>query len=176
MTQSRFDASSLSLAPARHRGLATLAVVAITLLVAGCGGGGGGSSSSRLSKAQYEHRVQKDGQEITTAFRPLNQPPSSLKQLATELKAGQDKLREAASDLDGVTPPKDVEADNKTLVKGLRKLADDLEGVRSAAAKNDPNQVRKQLGKLQQSHALADARRATEDMKKKGYRLGAIGQ
>src|SRR5919201_1827714 len=172
MTQSRFNAFSLSLARARHRGVATLAVVAVAILAAGCGGGGG----NRLSKSQYEHRIQKDGQQITTAFKPLNTPPTSLKQLADELKVGQDKLREAADDLDGLKAPKDVEADNDALVKGLRTLADELEGLRKVAAKNDPTQVQKALASLQKSHALIDARRATDDMKKKGYKLGAIGK
>jgi hypothetical protein len=172
MTQSRFNAFSLSLARARHRGAATLAVAAVAILAAGCGGGGGG----RLSKSQYEQRIQKDGKEITTAFKPLNTPPTSLKQLADELKAGQDKLRKAADDLDGAKAPKDIESDNNALVKGLRTLADELEGLRKAAAKNDPAQVQKALAELQKSHALIDARRATDDMKKKGYKLGSIGR
>jgi hypothetical protein len=174
MTQSRFNASSLSLSRVRHRGVATLAAAALAILAAGCGGGGGGGD--RLSKSQYEQHVQKDGQDITTAFKPLNTPPTSLKQLADELKVGQEKLRSAASDLDGVTPPKDVEADNNALVKGLRTLADELEGLRTAAAKGDPALVQKALTNLQKSHALIDARRATDDMKKKGYKLGSIGQ
>jgi hypothetical protein len=173
MTQSRFYASSLSLSKTRHRGVATLAVAALALVAAGCGGGGGGE---RLSKSQYEKRIQNDGQELTTAFKPLNTPPTSLKQLAAELKVGQDKLREAANDLDGLTPPKEVEADNTALVKGLRTLANELEGLRSAAAKGNPALVQQALGKLQRSHALVDARRATDDMKKKGYKLGAISQ
>jgi hypothetical protein len=172
MTQGRFNACSLSLSRTRHRGAATLAVVALAILAAGCGGGGG----DRLTKAQYEKRIQKDGQDLTTAFKPLNTPPTSLNQLAAELKVGQDKLREAASDLDGLKPPKDVEADNSALVKGLRTLADQLEGLRNAAAKGDPQAVQKALSGLQSSHALSDARRATDDMKKKGYTLGAIGQ
>jgi hypothetical protein len=174
MTQGRFNASSLSLSRTRHRGAATLAVVALAILAAGCGGGGG--SGDRLTKAQYEKRIQKDGQDLTTAFKPLNTPPTSLKQLAAELKVGQDKLREAAGDLAGLKPPKDVEADNSALVKGLRTLADQLEGLRNAAAKGDPQLVQKALSGLQSSHALSDARRATDDMKKKGYKLGAIGQ
>ena len=58
----------------------------------------------------------------------------------------------------------------------MRKLADELEILRSAAAKNDPKQVQTALKTLQSSHALVDARHATDDMKKKGYKLGAIGQ
>jgi hypothetical protein len=175
MTQSRFYASSLSLSTARHRGAATLAAAALALVAAGCGGGGGGGGD-RLSKSQYEKRIQSDGQELTTAFKPLNTPPTSLKQLAAELKVGQDKLREAANDLDGLTPPKEIEADNSALVKGLRTLASELEGLRSAAAKGNPALVQQALAKLQRSHALVDARRATDDMKKKGYKLGAISQ
>jgi hypothetical protein len=173
MTQSRFNAFFLSLAGARHRGAATLAAVAIALVAAGCGGGGGGS---RLSKSQYEQRIQKDGQEITNVFKPLNSPARSLSQLADELKVGQDKLRQAADDLDKAKPPKDVEADNAALVKGLRKLADELDVLRRAAAKGDPKLVQTALTGLQKSHALVDARKATDDMKKKGYKLGTIGK
>ena len=106
---------------------------------------------------------------------PLTKQPGSLDELASELKVGEQKLRKAADDLDGVTPPKDVDKDNEDLVKGLRKLAGELESLRSAAAKKDPQLVQKALGDLRSSHALVDARRATDDMKKKGYELGGLG-
>ena len=156
----------------RHRGVATLAALALAFAVAGCGGGGGGS---RLSKAQYEQHLGADSREITKAFQPLSTPPSSLPVLASELKVGQEKLRSAADDLNGVTAPKDVEKDNQALVKGLRTLADELESLRSAAAKKDPKLVQKALTDLKTSHALVDARRATDDMKKKGYKLSGFG-
>jgi len=156
----------------RHRGVATLAALALAFAVAGCGGGGGGS---RLSKAQYEQHLGADSREITKAFQPLSTPPSSLTVLASELKVGQEKLRSAADDLNGVTAPKDVEKDNQALVKGLRTLADELESLRSAAAKKDPKLVQKALTDLKTSHALVDARRATDDMKKKGYKLSGFG-
>lgn len=172
MTQSRFNAFSLSLAGARHRGAATLAAAALAFVLAGCGGGGGGD---RLSKSQYEQHLRSDSQAIRQAFVPLTKTPSSLEELAGELKVGEQKLREAADDLDGVTPPKNVEKDNEDLAKGLRKLAGELESLRSAATNKDPRQVQKALADLRNSHALVDARRATEDMKKKGYELGGLG-
>ena len=172
MIQSRFNAFSLSLIDARHRGAATLAALTLAFAVAGCGGGGGGS---RLSKSQYEQHLGADSQAITKAFQPLSTPPSSLTVLASELKVGQEKLRSAADDLNGVTAPKDVEKDNQALVKGLRTLADELESLRSAAAKKDPKLVQKALTDLKTSHALVDARRATDDMKKKGYKLSGFG-
>ena len=156
----------------RHRGVATLAAVGLAFAVAGCGGGGGGGT---LSKSQYEQHLRADSQAITKAFQPLSTPPSSLSVLASELKVGQDKLRSAADDLNGVTPPKDVAKDNQALVQGLQKLADELESLRSAAAKKDPKLVQKALADLKTSHALVDARNATDDMKKKGYKLSGFG-
>jgi DNA repair ATPase RecN len=135
----------------RHRGVATLAALGFALAVAGCGGGGGGGGGT-----------------------PLTTPPTSLSVLASELKVGQEKLRSAADDLNGVTPPKDVEKDNQSLAKGLQTLADELESLRSAAAKKDPALVQKALNELKSSHALVDARAATDDMRKKGYKLGGF--
>jgi len=158
----------------RHRGVATLAALGFALAVAGCGGGGGGGDATPLTKAQYEQHLATDSQAITKAFQPLSTPPTSLSVLASELKVGQEKLRSAADDLNGVTPPSDVEKDNQSLAKGLQTLADELESLRSAAAKKDPALVQKALNELKSSHALVDARAATDDMRKKGYELGGF--
>src|SRR2546423_125875 len=125
MTQGTFNAFDLSRAGARHRGAATLTMV--VLLAAGCGGGGKGSEATQLSKPQYEARIQKDGQAMNEAFKPLSTPPSSLDQLASSIKKGQDKLRQIADDLDSAKPPADVAKDNAVLVAGLRKPADQPE-------------------------------------------------
>jgi len=174
MTQSRFNAFSLSLAEARHRGAATLAAVALALVVAGCGGGGGGGG--RLSKSQYEQHFGSDSQAITKGLKPLTTPPSSLGELTSELKVGEAQLHEAANDLDGLDAPKDIEKDNDVIVKGLRKFADELESFRQAAEKKDTQLLRKTFAELQSSHALMNVRDATNDMKKKGYKLGTLAQ
>jgi hypothetical protein len=170
MTQSRFNAFSLSLAEARHRGAATLAAVALALVLAGCGGGGGG----RLSKSQYEQHFRSDSQAITKGLKPLSTPPSSMAELTTELKAGEAELHKASNDLDGVNAPKEIEKDNDMIVKGLRKFADELESFRHAAEKKDTQLLRKTFAELQNSHALTNVRDATNDMKKKGYKLGNV--
>ncbi len=177
MTQSRFHASDLSRALARHRGAATVAVVAVALAAAGCGGGGkGGSGGTQLSKNQYEAKIQKDGQAITDVFKPLSTPPSSLKQLASSIKKGQDKLRAVAGDLDSAKPPDDVAADNDKLVAGLRKLADQLEPLRKGAADGDVKEVQRAVTGIQGSKTLQSAQEATADMKKKGYDIGELGR
>lgn len=177
MTQSRFGASDLSLAGARHRGAATLAAVLIApALAAGCGGKSGHGGGTQLSKTQYEARIQKDGDDIKNVFKPLSQPPKSLKELAKNIAAGQKKLRAAADDLESIKPPSDVAHDNDVLAKGLRTLAGQLEPLRVGAVKNDANLVRKAVTKLQGSNLLKAAQKATEDMKKKGYSIGTLGE
>ena len=176
MNQIRFNAFSLSLAGTRHRGLATLAAVLLALVVAGCGGGGGGGGGDQLSKAEYQKHLQTDGDEINQAFKPLTQQPGSLDELASALEAGGSKQNRAAGDLEGVTPPKNVKKDNSDLAAGLRELARELDSLKKAAEKKDPQQVQKTLNDLRNSHGLIDARRATDDLKKKGYTLGTLSQ
>ena len=177
MIQSRVNAFFLSLAGARHRGAATLAALSLALVAGGCGssGSGSGGGGGELSKAQYEQHLQTDSQAITKAFTPLRKPPRTMNELAGELKVGEAKLREASADLKSVKPPKDVQADNTALANGLSELAGELELLRQAAAKNNPKLVQQAINSLQQSHALIDARKATDDMKKKGYKLGNLG-
>jgi hypothetical protein len=154
----------------RHRGVATLAALGFVLAVVGCGGGG------RLSKAQYEQHFRSDSQAISKGIKPLTTKPTSMEQLVSELKVGEAQLHEAANDLNGVKAPKDIEKDNRTVVKGLRKFADELESFRKAAEKKDVALLQKTFAELQASHALVDVRNATNDMKKKGYKLGTLAQ
>ena len=176
MTQSRFHASDLSLSRKRHRGFATLAALALVLAGAGCGGGGGQSGGDgRLSKSEYEARIQNDGREITDAFGALRTQPKSLPELASKLDRAQDKLRAVTDDLDSITPPEEIEADHDELVKGLRKVAQLLEPLRKAAADEDLQAVKKAVGDIQNTNALKDAQEAAADMKEKGYRIGSLG-
>ena len=173
MTQGTFNAFDLSRAGARHRGVVTLAALA---LVAGGCGGGKNAGAAPVSKNQYEARIQKDGQDVRNVFKPLSTPPSSLDQLAKSIKKGQDKLRQVAADLDSVSPPDEVAHDNDVLVAGLRKLADQLDPLRRGAAAGDAKAVQKAVNALQGSKSLHEAQKATADMKKKGYNIGELGK
>jgi hypothetical protein len=157
---------------ARGRGVKVAALLAGALVLLGATGCGG---SSRLSKSAYEKKVRADGRDIKSAFQVLSSNKlSSLDQMAHQIGKGQDELRKAADDLNGVKPPKDVESDNKKLVKGLRGLADDLEGLKKGAAEGNPKKVQQAAAKLQSSSALKEAQAATSDMKKKGYKIGEL--
>jgi hypothetical protein len=155
----------------RHRGVATLAALGFALAVAGCGGGGGGD---RLSKGQYEQHFRSDSQAISEGIKPLTTQPKSLKELAAKLKVGEARLHSAANDLSTIKPPKDIEKDNETVAKGLNKFADELGAFRKAAEKQDVQQLQRTFAELQGSHALVNVRDATNDMKKKGYKLGTL--
>jgi hypothetical protein len=172
MTQSRFNASFLSLFKVRHRGLATLAAATMALVAAGCGSGGGG----QLSKSQYQQHLSSDSQAIGTAVKPLITPPRTMQELASRLKVGESELNHAADDLDGLKVPSNAAKSNDTLVKGLRTFADELDAFRKAAEKNDPQLLQKSYTELQHSHALVDVRDASADLKKKGYKLGVLAQ
>ena len=169
MIQSRFNAFVLSLFK-RHRGAATLAAFALALVVAGCGSGGGGGGG-QLSKSQYEQHLQTDTQKIKKAFVPLSTAPTSLSQLASNLKVGEAQLNQAADDLDSVKPPTNVEKDNQKLASGLHTFADELASFRKAAEKQDPQRLRATFTQLQHSHALVDVRAASQDLKNKGYKV-----
>ena len=80
----------------------------------------------------------------------------------------------AANDLSTIKPPKDIEKDNETVAKGLNKFADELGAFRKAAEKQDVQQLQRTFAELQGSHALVNVRDATNDMKKKGYKLGTL--
>jgi hypothetical protein len=171
MIQSRFNAFVLSLWRARHRGFATLAGLALALIVAGCGSGGGGG---QLSKSEYEQHLQTDAQKIKKAFGPLSTPPTSLSQLASNLKVGEAQLNQAADDLDSVKPPTNVEKDNEKLASGLHTFADELASFRKAAETQDPQRLKDTFTELQHSHALVNVRDATADLKKKGYKVSGL--
>jgi hypothetical protein len=148
-----------------------VAVAASVALLAGCGGGGG-----RLSKAQYEQRIQADGRDaqaaVVRAQGSINAPGS----LATQLAAARNAVKHAADDLDSIKPPKDAEADNHTIVVGLRTIQTELEKLRAAANKHDVAALQSAASALQGSPEIRAAQQAANDLKKKGYKIGVIGQ
>ena len=152
---------------------ATVAIAGTAVLLAGCGGGGGGD---RLSKSQYEQKLRDEGKALQSSFGAISANPSSLKQLAASVSKAQTAAKNAASDLDNLKPPKDAAADNQKLVKALNVIATEMGKLKAAAAKGDQVAAAKVSQDINASQALKEAQDATNDLKKKGYSIGALGQ
>jgi hypothetical protein len=140
---------------------------ALVLVFTGCGGGG------RLSKAQYEQKLRQAGQELGTALRGLASARSK-EDFQQDADAVQKALNDAADDLDGITPPQDVEGANQRLVDGFRRLADDFETVEKAADKG-PDAARQAGRAIATGAASRVALQAIKEIQRRGYDVGQLG-
>jgi soluble cytochrome b562 len=145
-----------------------LALSTISLLLAGCGGDG------RLSKAEYEETVRSAYGAVQQAFRETN--VDSANELAARVEAAQDQLREAASKLEDVEPPKEVEAENREIAEGMRAYAEDLDRLRNAAERGDVRTIEDINARITQNESVGQIAEAAEEMKFKGYDLGPIAE
>jgi hypothetical protein len=148
--------------------LAFLALAGV--LLAGCGG------SSRLSKPAYEQKLQGDGKSVQKAVTALTRTtPGSLAQLAKRVDAAEAAVKQAGDDLGSIKPPADAVADNAAIVTAFRTIQSGLERLKKAAASGDPAAAQKIAGQIESSPQLKAAEKATNDLKKKGYKVGVIG-
>jgi chromosome segregation ATPase len=159
--------------PRRTRAIAAM-LLAILVALGGVGCGGGGSSD-RLSKSQYETKVKSIGSDLQTSLNTFNSNNKDLGQLETKVGQAQTKLQSAASQLKSLKPPSDAEADTKKLAAGLTGLANQFNSLKQALASGDLAKVQQTANAFKGSPAAADAKAATEDLKKKGYDVGVFG-
>jgi hypothetical protein len=151
----------------RSKLVLTIAAVA---LLAGCGGG-----SDRLSKAQFEQRIQADGMTVQKAVTKIKADPASLGALAKQVAAAERAVKVAADDLDAAKPPEDAAAGVKTIVHGLRAIGVQLKKLQVAAKNGDPLAAQAAVAAIQGSPEVRAAQRAATSLKKKGYDIGIIG-
>jgi hypothetical protein len=145
-------------------------LLAALALVAGCGGG-----SSRLTKAEFEQHIQKDGKALQKVIAKLG-AAKSLTELATQVGAAEQAVKAAADDLESVKPPADAESPTATIVKALRSIDAQLKLLEQAAKDNDLLAVQKTAQAIQSSPDIAAAQTAANELKKNGYKIGVIGQ
>jgi hypothetical protein len=138
-----------------------------SIVLAGCGGDG------RVSKAEYEETVRSAYGEVQQAFQETN---VAIEDLAPRVEAAQAQLREAASTLEGVEPPTEVEAENTQIVAGMRAYAEDLDRLRNAAERGDQRTIDDINARIAQSESVEQIAAAAEAMKFKGYDLGQIAE
>jgi hypothetical protein len=146
------------------------ALAASAVILAGCGSGG----ENRLSKSEYEHRVRSVYAGVQAAFRETRSVSGA--DLAGAVAAAQQRLRDAADELDAVEPPKDVEEGNEELVEGMREYADDLGELREAVVRGNEAAVTRFNAEIGENPAVKQIAEAAEEMKFRGYDLGPIAE
>ncbi len=139
----------------------------VAALLVGCGG------EDRLTKAEYEQKVRSVYAGVQEAFQAT---AGGQADLADRIERAQKELRNAAADLDESEPPKEVEEQNEQLVDGMREYARDLDELREAAERVDLRAVEKFNDRLPENEAIKRMAEAAEEMKFKGYDLGAIAE
>jgi hypothetical protein len=133
---------------------------------------GGCAGEERLSKPDYEQTVRGAYAEVEAAFRSTR--GVALDKLAPRVETAQKQLRGAADRLEGVEPPKEVEEQNDELAEGMRDYAKNLDEVREAADRGDRAGLARFNAELVDNSAVERIAEAAEEMKFKGYDLGAI--
>ena len=143
-------------------------VVASAVVLAGCGG------EERLSKPEYEQKVRSVYAGVQAAFRETSSVSGT--ELATAVADAQERLRDAAEELEAIEPPKDVEEQNEEIVEGLREYASDLDELREAVVSGNATAVERFNAEISQNPAVERIAEAAEEMKFKGYDLGPIAE
>jgi hypothetical protein len=152
---------------------------AVVVLLVGCGGSTTSSSSTstapQLSRSAYSSHLQKVGATLTTELNTLGKSFGAFSRIENNVGRGQGALRAAAADLSGLNVPPDARVDNRTLVKGLREFATELDKLKQAAAGHDAKQVAAVDRGIDSSPPLQAMMGAIRDLQAKGYKLGALG-
>ena len=142
----------------------------VMLVAAGCGGGGGSSGSSAANQSfnSYESAMQALGRQLGSAIAASgNKNISASPAVITHnLRQVQVALRAAAGKLERITPPDNVKAQHRLLIKGVREYANELDGVIAQVNKGNS---RFALGSIVTLKGVKDMERATKSIAKAGY-------
>jgi hypothetical protein len=145
------------------RVIAVLAA-AVLLVAAGCGGGGDGGDTP-LTKAEYEQQMQAIGEDLSAALDTSD--ASSASTAVTQVEEAQGTLREAADQMDEMTPPEDISTEHDQLVGGVRQFADDLDEVITALEGGDLQAV----STMMSLDSLQEIQSASAAITSKGYNI-----
>jgi sugar-specific transcriptional regulator TrmB len=141
---------------------------ALALLATGCGGGGG-----RLSKQEYEQKLQAAAKAVADATTPVTRADTKEK-FKDAVAAFQEALENAADELDKGEPPEDVENANARLVAGFRRISDQFDAVAAAADRSLDAAVKKGQ-ELNRGPAAREAAQALLEIQRRGYSTGSFG-
>jgi hypothetical protein len=146
-------------------------VVALGLVLAGCGGGGGNDEASKpLTKAQYQTKLQQLSNEVGAELRQSVGASTTLKQ--SDVPKLQQSLRSLAGKLDALNPPTDVADLHTRLVAAVRALADDLPSLaKTLEQSKDPSAAIAALFGAKSIQSLIQLQQAYKD---KGYDISSL--
>jgi predicted nuclease with TOPRIM domain len=148
-----------------------LVAAAVVALAAGCGGGG----SERLSKSEYEQKIKAEGSQLKTAFSAVDLTnPANMRELTTKITSLQQELEQSADDIEALKPPEDAEAANAKLADTLHKAAVKFGELKRAAEALDQQRIQQLTQEV--GTVLQKGRAATDELKAKGYDIGALGE
>jgi hypothetical protein len=139
-------------------------LLALALLVAGCGSGHG-----RLSKSQYQTKLQ------TALAGGGIQPHVAIDAPVESLASVAATFGRIASQLSHVRPPADVQTQNDRLVAGAAKAAATLNALVKRIQGVSPVKRNKLLAQFDASHipGLAEFNSAARALAAKGYRFSS---
>ena len=169
MSRIRFDGCDLSPRGARtpryaqRIAAAAAGALLLALLAAACGGGGGG----RLSKSDYEHRINAAGERLSAVFGLVDQNTANLHQFATKVARARRTLDDVTGDLADLKPPEEAEAPHEQLVGALRELSVELRGL--AAAARSGNAKRTELARRDLSPPARAILQAIQALQQAGF-------
>jgi hypothetical protein len=147
-------------------------LAAVGLVAAGCGGGGGSneSSSPRLTKAQYQAKLQQLSNEVGAQLRQSIGASTKLK--ASDIPKLQASLRSFAGKVAALSPPAAVADLHTRLVAAVRSLADDLPNLLETVNKaQDQSAAIAALFGAKPIQALISLQQAYKD---KGYDISSL--
>jgi uncharacterized protein YicC (UPF0701 family) len=157
-----------------RRGAGFWAGLALPVLAASFGLGIEGCDEDRLTKTAYEQTVRSEYASVQAAFESTRDTSGAT--LAARMRVAQEALRSAADGIEAKEPPKQVEEETEELVEGLRDYAEQLDPVIEAAAQGRQSVIERFNEELAHNEAVEQMAEAAEEMKFKGYDLGAIAE
>jgi outer membrane murein-binding lipoprotein Lpp len=170
MTQIRFDGCDLSPRGARtprfrQRTVAAVIAVAAAVLLVGCGG------SDRLSKPEYEQKMNQAGRNLSAVFGTIDQRRANLSQLAVRVARARATLDRITGRLDAIKPPKDAADAHQELVDGLRATSAQLAELGQAARAGDAKGVEAARAKLNSADTAQKIVDAIQRLQQAGFAI-----
>jgi len=142
----------------------------VVLLLSACGSGGG-----RLSKADYEQRVQKILPQAASKILKTRLAIERARSPGAERRSLDELQRDAravADDLDRLEPPREIAAPHANLVAALRRVSAAAGGIRRKIKGRDTSAAQTAGQRLEAGPEFEKIATALEAIIAKGYELG----